>query len=589
MQATLAEFGATPGQPYLKALWSQIPADSRFAKCEYQPVPPQTHIDHSTRTIIFNLLPKDPPHLYLLDNMLIYCTTVITKKSKTDLPEPTAVVAPVCNGPASLFANLRMSINGKEITTNQTGYPYKCYLQNLLSYPETAKDTNLFLSGWQNDSAWANTNGEMTTHASMSNQGLIKRNSWYRDEFESFTATNVPKYRTTGFKFLAPFRHELNGVNKPLPPGTKVQFVLERADPEFSLMRVDKSSESQAANDTEEYQINITMCELYVKVAQMNLPLYREMASKFESEPISYYHRKLFCTMTSFNFDSHAFETNNLFPDGLQPIKVFFAFVETPSVRGDYKLNPFCFQRCWVPKKANSTNFDASTYHDLLGENQLRAQIRHMQEEQALRDAKRDREQQKMFKMQALMFKQMRLSSKLFKKHSKGKGKSVLGKKLAKSSAPKDDQIPLIQQTDGNDDDDDEYEPDPKELDASSSSDSEDLNWQLEHEDSTDGDNDELFESCSANQSVKSEGSRNQPCFSGNLKPLKKPSLVSKMKACFTPSVTVQEDERLPLPRERTPEQNLRVDPSKVAYVVSFELEIDSHRVDQAQYYKTLK
>lgn len=309
--ATVNEYSVVPGQPYLKALFAPVPADSRFAKCEYIPCAPTTHIDPSTRQITFVLLPKDPPYVYLLNDMLLYCTTVITNEDKTSLPANTAVVAPICNGPASLFSDLRMSINDKLITTNQSFYPYKCYFTNLLSYPETAKATNLHLSGWSTDTAYADAKTEeMTTHADMQNLGLVERNQWYRTQYGAMPA----KYRSQGYTFLAPFKHDLNGVNKPLPPGFQLTFVLDRAPHEFSLMRVAKTSEHQAKADIENYQIIITECRLYVKVAQMNLPLYRELQAKIEHEPILYHHRRLFVHFHSFQFNSHMFQTNNLFP-----------------------------------------------------------------------------------------------------------------------------------------------------------------------------------------------------------------------------------------------------------------------------------
>jgi len=44
MQATQAEFGTTPGQDYIKSLFSDIPADVRFSSVKYEPVPPNTAI-----------------------------------------------------------------------------------------------------------------------------------------------------------------------------------------------------------------------------------------------------------------------------------------------------------------------------------------------------------------------------------------------------------------------------------------------------------------------------------------------------------------------------------------------------------------
>jgi len=111
-----------------------------------------------------------------------------------------------------------MSINGVAITTNQQNYHYKCYVQNLLSFNELAKTSNLHLSGWASDKAWIDESGESTTHASPSNFGFKTRAQWFK---KGYISDSSP-FRTQGYTFLAPFRHELHGVTKPIPPGANL-------------------------------------------------------------------------------------------------------------------------------------------------------------------------------------------------------------------------------------------------------------------------------------------------------------------------------------------------------------------------------
>ena len=247
------------------------------------------------------------------------------------------------NSAASFFSNLQMSIGGTEITTNQTHYAYKCYLQNLLSFNDTAKVTNLHLAGWNNDKAWqgsAETGGEWTTNASLSNLGLKTRISWFRKGFK----TDANSYRTSGYTFLSPFRHELHGVTKPIPPGISIQFILDRSSDNFCLMRVSKPTASQTA-DTEAYKVRIESCMLYVKVGHMSLPLYRELHARIQHTPIRYFFRKLHMHVETINGFAESFQTNVLNPEKSAPIKIYFAIVKTASYTGHMELNPYCFQR----------------------------------------------------------------------------------------------------------------------------------------------------------------------------------------------------------------------------------------------------
>jgi len=343
MQATQSEFGTQPGQDYIKSLFSDVPADTRFSSCRYIQIPPVTAIDVNTTQVVFMLPARESPSCYLLGDMLMKATVVIRKSDGTSLPDQDRLVGPVNNACASLFSNLQMSINGVEITTNQTNYHYKCFLQNLISYNEVAKTSNLHLAGWCTDKAWLNTAGESTTHASLSNLGFKSRAQWFKKGYKADSS----EYRPSGYTFLAPFRHELHGVTKPIPPGVRIQFILSRASDKFSLLRITKAKPS-LTDDTEAYRLKLESCVLYVKIAQMSLPLYKELHSKIQHTPIRYYFRKLHMHVETLNANAESVQTNILNPDHAAPVKVYFCIVSTSAFNGDYELNPYCFQRSWM-------------------------------------------------------------------------------------------------------------------------------------------------------------------------------------------------------------------------------------------------
>ena len=89
---------------------------------------------------------------------------------------------------------------------------------------------------------------------------------------------------------MAPLCHNLNGVTKQIPPGIKIGFDLFRSQDSFVLMRYTPDS---AVEDKEDYQMVIRRCSLFVKVAMMSLPLYRELHSSLQHEPIRYYFRQV--------------------------------------------------------------------------------------------------------------------------------------------------------------------------------------------------------------------------------------------------------------------------------------------------------
>ena len=64
-----------------------------------------------------------------------------------------------------------------------------------MSYPETAKDTNLHGLGWSTDSAYEEVGGSQVrvTNASKDNLGFMMRNQWYLEGIHSWQRVHIIK------------------------------------------------------------------------------------------------------------------------------------------------------------------------------------------------------------------------------------------------------------------------------------------------------------------------------------------------------------------------------------------------------------
>ena len=66
--------------------------------------------------------------------------------------EATENVAAINNAPHSFFKAVNYSINGTQLNDQSTStYPYRAYLEHLLSFSLHAKHTHLRTSGWKED------------------------------------------------------------------------------------------------------------------------------------------------------------------------------------------------------------------------------------------------------------------------------------------------------------------------------------------------------------------------------------------------------------------------------------------------------
>ena len=82
-----------------------------------------------------------------------------------------AGVGPVNLWPHSLFSQVDVSLNERLVTPSMNTYPYRAYLETLLSYGPAAKESYLSAALWYKDSA------EYMEDQS-SNEGFLKRQNW---------------------------------------------------------------------------------------------------------------------------------------------------------------------------------------------------------------------------------------------------------------------------------------------------------------------------------------------------------------------------------------------------------------------------
>lgn len=179
-------------------------------------------------------------------------------------------------------------------------FNYKSYFQNLLSFNESAKSTNLFCSGWNKDIAWLKQDFAKKTESSQpyvyserflvepsdKNLGFLDRVGWMKNNFKQDANTT---YRSGGYTFLGPFMHQFQGVTKPLMPGISMKFTLWRAPHKFAISVAD----TDATPDNEQYRAKITSVMLYVKVGYLAMPLWKEISHRHSKEPIKYFFRGL--------------------------------------------------------------------------------------------------------------------------------------------------------------------------------------------------------------------------------------------------------------------------------------------------------
>lgn len=170
--------------------------------------------------------------------------------------------------------------------------------------------------------------------------------------------SDTKEYRSDGVRFFGRLYLDLHSLDSGLPPQTKAQIQLVKNKSSFVLMR-EKS-------DTENYEIKITQCNLFVPIAQVSAPIFNELNTVFSSKNVSLHFRKSEIRLLNIPKDKEDFYSENLFPDDI-PCRLTFCFVNDDARQGDFGLNPFEFRRHWdVEDKSGFTRTSELSREDLL-------------------------------------------------------------------------------------------------------------------------------------------------------------------------------------------------------------------------------
>lgn len=109
-----------------------------------------------------------------LNSSYLHVTAKILKADGSKLPDKEPV-APVNLFPHSLFSQVDVSLNERNISSASNTYPYRAYIETLLSYGEDAKKSLLTCEGFCKDNNVTNSNPLDEKDV---NEGLQQRYKW---------------------------------------------------------------------------------------------------------------------------------------------------------------------------------------------------------------------------------------------------------------------------------------------------------------------------------------------------------------------------------------------------------------------------
>ena len=256
-----------------------------------------------------------------LSQTLLHVKAKITKPNGTNL-DADEDVGPINLFLHSLFSQIDVHLNDRMISVPNNTYPYRAYLETLLSYGPAAKESQLTNALFYKDRAGKFDVASPVVADDDANTGLKKR---YQFTEESKVVD-----------MMGPLHTDVTFMDRLLLNNVDVKFKLHRIKDEFCLM----TSGNPALN----YKTEIMDATLYIRSVKVNPTTALEHAKLLESgRTAKYPFRHVDVKSVSIPRGNLNFIRESLF-QGQVPRRLILGLVDNDAYSGSYNKNPFNFK-----------------------------------------------------------------------------------------------------------------------------------------------------------------------------------------------------------------------------------------------------
>lgn len=292
-------------------LWLVPPTQTALERTQWVPYKPLTTLDASN-TVEF-CVPGvgheyiDPAHT------LLYVKAKIVDAAGKDVASSDSDAVPVNYALHSMWSQVDVSLNQKVITASSMTYAYRAYIEALLNYDASAKDSHMTQRLWSRDTPLHFDKSDPSE-----NLGLTPR-----------------RLRTGGsrvFEVMGPLHVDFFNQDRFLLNNVEMRIKLTRSGDDFFLM-------SSLATE----KLKLLDVTLYVRKVTVSPSIMLAHAQALEKAPAKYPVNRVEIKTVTITQGLRDKCLDNLFTNQL-PQRIIIGFVDNRGFNGDYKRNAFNFQ-----------------------------------------------------------------------------------------------------------------------------------------------------------------------------------------------------------------------------------------------------
>lgn len=245
-----------------------------------------------------------------LANTHLFVEAQVVKNDNSDLAGED--VAPVNLWMHSLFSDISVSLNEKLVSPPTSTYPYRAYIETLLSYGPAAKESQLTGVMWYKDTA-----------------GQVDK---ITGDNKGFTARKVLTATSKTVQMMGKLHLDLFCQDKYLLNHVDLKLKLRRSRDQFALF-----------GDADDYKIKIKDLSLYVRKVQLSPTIRMAHAQALETSSSKYPIRRVEVKVDTVPAGNMNYIQDNMY-FGQLPKRLIIGCVDSDALNGTITKNPFQFK-----------------------------------------------------------------------------------------------------------------------------------------------------------------------------------------------------------------------------------------------------
>ncbi|XP_071181371.1 uncharacterized protein F54H12.2-like [Mytilus edulis] len=214
----------------------------------------------------------------------------------------------------AMWTQMDVYMNNKLVSLNTSNYPWKAYINTILTSGTDEQKSQLQSQLFMKDSGdLANTDGK-----NGANTGLILRRDFIKNSRE--------------FEMEGPLFEDIFSLDRHLIQGVDLYIKLYRSSDQFFVI---------SGEDAPAYKLQLLDCVYKACKIKVDPGIIVNHMKQIETKPVRYYFQRTEVKRNTINKDSREFIWDNMF--NIRPSTLVLGLISQESGNGTYDSNPFCF------------------------------------------------------------------------------------------------------------------------------------------------------------------------------------------------------------------------------------------------------